>query len=351
MSGNDIAYRSMASFADPNTGWVAMAAPGQLALSSRFIQYKADLTSSDSNQTPALEDIIISTGHAPVANPDSATAPENGNRIFPASGAGSLVFNDTDADPSDILRVVAVSTPAHGTATVSSSGAVTYTPVANYSGPDAFVYTVSDGLLTASATVTLDVRFGNIAPVANNDFYTVNEDTTLSVAAATGILANDTDVEQNTLSVVLVTLPAHGMLTLSGNGAFMYVPTLNYAGPDTFTYKAFDGTDQGNSATVTIQVLQVNDPPITEADAFTAVLNQPLDVPAPGVLRNDHDVEVEDTAPLHAALVSGTTHGVLSFRPDGSFSYVPNADYLGIDAFTYTAIDHFNAVSRPSLTV
>ena len=51
-------------------------------------------------------------------------------------------------------------------------------------GPDAFVYTVSDGLLTASATVSLDVRFGNMPPVAINNFYAAVEDTTLTVSAA-----------------------------------------------------------------------------------------------------------------------------------------------------------------------
>src|SRR4051812_14555212 len=95
-----------------------------------------------------------------------------------------------------------------------------------------------------------------------------------------------------------------------------------------------------------IQSAGVNAPPITEADAFTAVLNQSLDIPAPGVLRNDHDVEVEDTAPMHAQLVSGTTHGQLTFRADGSFLYVPNANYLGLDSFTYAAVDHFNAVGN-----
>jgi VCBS repeat-containing protein len=75
-------------------------------------------------------------------------------------------------------------------------------------------------------------------------------------------------------------------------------------------------------------------------------LNQPLDVAAPGVLRNDHDVEVEDTAPLHAVLVAGPSHGQLTFHADGSFSYVPSADYLGVDSFTYQAVDHFNAAGN-----
>ena len=353
----------------PDATWsafVPVAAPGPLALTSQFIQYQAVLTSSDPNQTPALEDIIISTGHAPVAVADSAIVAENGSHTFPASGPGSLTFNDTDADFTDTLRVVAVTTPAHGTATVTSSGAVIYTPDTNYSGSDAFIYTVSDGLLTSSAPVTLDVRFGNIPPVATSDFYGNTtapvsmstaecllagaapcEDTLFTVAAP-GILANDTDVEHDPLTVSLVTIPAHGTLTLSANGAFSYQPVLNYSGPDAFAYKANDGTSDSNVATVQLLIHQVNDAPITEADAFTAVLDQPLDVPAPGVLRNDHDVEVEDTVPLHAQLVSGPAHGQLIFRTDGSFSYVPDLSYLGTDAFTYAAVDHFGAIGNPN---
>ena len=335
--------------ATPDATWTPfapVAAPGPLSLTSRFIQYQAALTSSGPAQTPALEDIIISTGHAPVAVADAATVPENGSHTFAASGPGSLTFNDTDADATDTLRVTTVTAPAHGTTTLTADGAVIYTPAASYNGLDQFTYVVSDGLLTSRATVTMTVRFGNTPPVAVDDLYLAIEDTTLDVPAATGILANDTDVEHDSLSAILVTLPAHGTLTLNVNGGFSYQPVLNFAGPDTFTYRANDLTDDGNVATVTIQVAQVNDPPITEADTFTAVLNQPLDVAAPGVLRNDHDVEVEDIVPLHAQLVSGPAHGQLTFRADGSFSYVPDNDYLGSDAFTYAAVDHFNAVGN-----
>src|SRR4029077_12161716 len=113
-----------------------------------------------------------------------------------------------------------------------------------------------------------------------------------------------------------------------------------------FQYKASDGPSLSNAATVSIAVAQVNDPPVTEADAYTAVLNSPLDVAAPGVLANDHDIEVEDTAPLHAQLVTGPAHGQLTFNADGSFSYVPEPSYLGSDAFTYAAVDHFDAVGN-----
>ena len=241
--------------ATPDAGWTAwqpIAAPGSLSLNSRYIQYQAVLTTSDVNVTPSLDDIIISTGHAPVAADDSIVVPENGVTTLPASGAGSLTANDTD-DDGDVLEVIAAGPASHGIGggPVRRLGALHAD--ANYNGPDSFVYTVSDGVMTSSAIVTVDVRFGNIAPVAVNDFYTMNEDTALSVPAATGLLKNDTDVEHDVLAVVLTSLPAHGQLTINSLGSFTYTPTANYAGPDAFTYKAFDGQAYSEPATVTDQ--------------------------------------------------------------------------------------------------
>ena len=69
------------------------------------------------------------------------------------------------------------------------------------------------------------------------------EDTALTVAAASGVLANDSDPDGDTLSAVLVTGPAHGTLILNAAGSFTYTPAANFNGADTFTYKANDGPE------------------------------------------------------------------------------------------------------------
>ena len=86
----------------------------------------------------------------------------------------------------------------------------------------------------------------------------INEDTTLTVPAP-GVLGNDSDVDQDALSAVVVGGPAHGTVTVSSDGSFSYTPAANYNGTDSFTYRASDGALSSNLATVTIAIAPVNE--------------------------------------------------------------------------------------------
>lgn len=90
-------------------------------------------------------------------------------------------------------------------------------------------------------------------PVASNDSYSVQVNGARTVAAP-GVLANDTDVNDDDLTAVLGTGPIHGDLTFNPDGGFTYTPDIDYAGSDTFTYRANDGASDSNEATVTITV-------------------------------------------------------------------------------------------------
>ncbi|MEP6478900.1 MAG: LamG-like jellyroll fold domain-containing protein [Rhodoglobus sp.] len=113
-----------------------------------------------------------------------------------------------------------------------------------------------------SATVVV----GNTAPIAVANAYSVAENATLTVASP-GVLGNDTDVNSDPLTAILVTGVAHGVLTLNSNGAISYVPEADYNGSDSFTYKANDGTLDSNTVTVSLTVTAVNSAPVNRVPA------------------------------------------------------------------------------------
>src|SRR5205814_671089 len=154
----------------------------------------------------------------------------------------------------DRMSLVPYTTLFRSNLTLNTNGSFSYVPAANYNGTDSFTYKASDGSLeSGEATVTITISPVNDAPVAaNDDTYTTPEDTTLTVSAP-GVLANDSDIDGDTLSAVLVNNPTHGSLTLNTNGSFSYVPAANYNGTDSFTYKASDGSLEAGEATVAVK--------------------------------------------------------------------------------------------------
>ena len=142
------------------------------------------------------------------------------------------------------------------------NGTFTYTPNANFNGVDSFTYQPKGpGQVFGNvATVTIAINPVNDAPVATADAYSVDEDNLLTVNAATGVLANDTDlVDGDPLTAVLVSGPSSGTLTLGAAGSFAYLPDLNFFGTDSFSYQARDpGLALSNVATATINVNPVS---------------------------------------------------------------------------------------------
>jgi hypothetical protein len=220
--------------------------------------------------------------------------------------------------------------------TLTPDGAFTYTPTGNFNGTDSFTYRANDGRADSNlATVSLAVTPVNDAPVTVSDGYTTAEDTPLTIAAAQGVLANDTDVDGDPLTAVLVSGPTHGSLTLGTDGAFTYTSALHFNGSDSFSYMANDGTVDSNLAIVTLTITPVNDAPVATPDAVTTAEDTPLAITFTQLLANDTDVEND---PLGVTVAADPTHGVLALTADGLL-YTPDADFFGWDTFTYTATD------------
>ena len=144
----------------------------------------------------------------------------------------------------------------------------------------------SDGV-TRSDSVT--VAIGNFAPAATGAAYDVDEDVSLTVAAP-GVLAGDTDPGGDALTAELVDGADHGTLALAPNGSFTYTPAADFAGIDTFRYRAGDGAAKSSAAVVTLTVRPVDEPavetpkqdePPKPADPQRSAPPPPAPAPAP----------------------------------------------------------------------
>jgi peptidoglycan/xylan/chitin deacetylase (PgdA/CDA1 family) len=104
-----------------------------------------------------------------------------------------------------------------------------------------------------ASTVTVAWNAANIPPVANNDVFSVVKNNVL-IQDSPGVLANDTDLENDPLTAILVDEPANGTLALETDGSFIYTPDYDFVGDDSFTYRANDGSNDSNIATVNISI-------------------------------------------------------------------------------------------------
>jgi VCBS repeat-containing protein len=248
--------------------------------------------------------------------------------------SGNVLANDTDLE-SNPLSATALDPPAHGSLTLDYSGNFTYTPAANYHGPDSFTYLVSDGWSQVMGTVVLTVTPVNDAPEAIDHSYTTDEDTPLVVNDGEGLKAGAIDADNDVLTFAIVDQPSNGTLSVdSETGAFVYTPNPNFYGTDGFAYAVSDGQAL-DLATVTLTVSPVNDAPVTNDDAYP-IVEDVIYNSTESVLDNDSDL---DGDALTAVLVDGPQHGSISLYSNGNFSYESDLSIDGLDFFTYQAFD------------
>ena len=219
-----------------------------------------------------------------------------------------------------------------------------FDPAPNYNGLDEIRVVSRDMGNTGSGgeqidddTISITVEPVNESPVAFDDEFSTGEDNVLNVAATNGLLANDSDIDGDDLTVIAVTGTSNGTLLLNANGSFDYTPNANFHGTDSFSYRATDGSLQSETRTVTLSVSPVNDAPVSNDDRYVTNQLSTLALNATdGVLINDLDVEADA---LRAIMVSGPTKGQLVLNADGSLIYTPIGSFFGEDSFTYRAND------------
>ena len=179
--------------------------------------------------------------HAPVAADQSVSTNQE--------TALQVTLGASDSD-GDVLTFAVGVGPAHGSLGAVSGNKVTYTPAAGYSGPDSFTFRANDGTVNSNtATVSVTVNKVNHAPVASDQSVSTNQETALQVTLG----ASDSDGDVLTFEVGVG--PAHGSLGAVSGNKVTYTPAAGYSGPDSFTFRANDGTVNSNTATVSITVV------------------------------------------------------------------------------------------------
>ncbi|AEN92086.1 Conserved repeat protein (plasmid) [Priestia megaterium WSH-002] len=248
---------------------------------------------------------------------------------------GQIQATDVDGN---LLTFQLQSPPTNGTVIVTNSGAYTYTPNLNFNGSDQFTVLVSDGQGgTAVSTVTVTVTPVNDAPTVPNYTFSTQEDSPV-VGAVVG-----TDVDGNPLSYQLQNGPTNGIAAVNADGTFSYQPNLNFNGTDQFTVLVSDGQGGTAVSTVTINVIPVNDPPITSNVSFT--------IAEDSTLINQIVAVDPDGNPLTFSLQTAPGNGVAVVNADGTFSYQPNLNFNGTDQFTVLVSDGQGGTAVSTVTV
>jgi VCBS repeat-containing protein len=288
---------------------------------------------------------------------EGALAASAGNSGATVSGGGaSLTISGTVAEIDALLG-------GAGTGTLtylddSATPAASTTLAVHVAGGDGF-----DG--DGSFAIAIGV------PTATAESYTLDEDTALTVPAASGVLANDHGPNGDALQAALLSGPAHGSVSLAADGSFVYTPDANFNGADSFVYQATDGAAASTPTTVGLTIAPVEDAPTAANDSaavteFHAVTGNVV-TGAAGGSGGDSDVDGDSLAVIAVALAAGTAghvgvalagnYGTLTLAPDGSYSYLADpkapvdAGTTVDDRFTYTVSDGHGGTATAELTI
>jgi hypothetical protein len=236
--------------------------------------------------------------------------------------AKGIVLNASDPEGGPIAIAI-TQDPAHGSLSGTAPN-LTYTPAPNYNGADSFKFSVTDDLDQVSVgTITINVLAVNDLPVATPQTVDVTEDTPQS------IILSATDGDDAVITYQVVSLPAHGTVTGTAPNV-TYTPAANYNGSDSFTFRARDPQGATSTATITLNVVPVNDAPKASNVSKTVAEDASVATPLSAT-----DL---DSPSLTYAIVSGPAHGTVG-GTGAARTYTPAPNYNGFDTFTYTASD------------
>lgn len=289
---------------------------------------------------------ISEVNDPPVAMARSLTTDEN--RVLIIDGEALLIAgSDPDllTHDDEVISIQLTALQSDAGATLSFDPVtkrISYDPTAveslqmltsGQSVTDSFSYTLMDaaGVVSNVATVTLEVLGVNDPPTAVDDHPYLEAEGSTAVA----VLDNDTDIDGDIdpSSIELTGTPPHGAAVVQPNGIVLYTPHVDIPVIHTFQYTVADTLGRRSApATVTFQI---DARPEAGHDFAFTPMGQPILL---NVISNDFESDGEIN-PASIEIISGPGGGTATPHADGTISYVPAADFVGVDQFTYRVAD------------
>ena len=328
----------------PAKGTIAIASDGTFTYTPFANVNGADhftLTVTDGKSAPVEQVFVVDI--AAVNDAPVIASSHIGSAIEDQPVSGFVQATDVDGDALT-YALASGQGPRHGTVAIAPDGTFTYTPQANFNGAESFTIQVSDSNGgTAQAAFSFAVAAVNDAPVAVNDTgFTVAAGTTVRITSA-ALLANDSDVDGDTLTITNVGSAVKGEVTRDANGDVLFKANTGASGTASFTYQISDGHGGTASAMVSLNVTQ---PKPNHAPCILAALLPPTleDHNATGiVLAIDLD---GDALTYGIKQEAGPQKGSVSIDAHGVFHYTPIANANGSDHFTVTVSDGYATSER-----
>jgi CSLREA domain-containing protein len=345
-------------------------------------KFKASAGGLDSDEAD-VNITVIPVNDPPIANPQSVVT----NEDTPVG----ITLTGSDVDSASLSFII-VTPPAHGSFGATTAPNLTYTPTANYNGPDSFTFKINDGSADSNiATVSITVNAVNDAPVMDNtgnmSLGAISEDVpvasntgtlvTAVIASAGGTRITDVDAGALTGLAVIAVDNANGtwqfsidngvnwfafgapdslnarLLAADANTRVRFLPNANFNGTvdPGLTFRAWDRTagTNGNTAdtsvvggttafstateTASITVNPVNDAPTADSQSTSTNEDTPLPITLTG-----SDLETASGSLIFAISVA-PSHGTISSGTGAARTYTPAANYNGPDSFKFTVTD------------
>lgn len=345
---------------DAPSGGNVLAAGIALVNGTSYYASQTVLSCESSLRTQVTVTILSCTGPNIVDNTISLNEnTPNGTSVYDVNDNNT--GNDKDPDGINLVYSITGGNSSGAFTINPSTGVISVADVTklDFETITSFVLIIhaTNGTISDNASITINLlNLNDNNPLSVDDSYSLNEGGTLIVPSA-GVLINDTDADGNTITALKVTDPGHGALTLNPDGSFTYIHDGSETISDFFTYRAFDGVNYGNTATVTLTIIPVNDLPVISTvnksgnedvtmnfsiadftSSYTDAESDPLakiiilSLPANGTLKlSGVNVAVTDE-------ISGVNLVNLTFVPDPNWNGTTNFTWNGSDGTSYALL-------------